>query len=46
MKAAELLATNKKPTRSQIVRHMDGNICRCGTYHRIIAAIEQAAKEA
>ena len=45
MKAAELLSTNKKPTRSQIVRHMDGNICRCGTYHRIIAAIEQAAKE-
>jgi len=25
---------------------MDGNICRCGTYHRIIAAIERAAKEA
>jgi aerobic-type carbon monoxide dehydrogenase small subunit (CoxS/CutS family) len=24
---------------------MDGNICRCGTYHRIIAAIEQASKE-
>ena len=45
MKAAELLATNRKPTRTQIVRHMDGNICRCGTYHRIIAAIEQASKE-
>ena len=44
MKAAELLATNKRPTRAQIVQHMDGNICRCGTYHRIIAAIEQAAK--
>ena len=44
MKAAELLAANRKPTRAQIVRHMDGNICRCGTYHRIIAAIEQAAK--
>jgi aerobic-type carbon monoxide dehydrogenase small subunit (CoxS/CutS family) len=25
---------------------MDGNICRCGTYHRIIAAIERASKEA
>jgi isoquinoline 1-oxidoreductase alpha subunit len=25
---------------------MDGNICRCGTYHRIIAAIERAAREA
>jgi isoquinoline 1-oxidoreductase alpha subunit len=46
MKAAELLATNKAPTRAQIVEHMDGNICRCGTYHRIIAAIERAAKEA
>ena len=45
MKAAELLTKNKKPTRAQIVSHMDGNICRCGTYHRIIAAIEQAAKE-
>jgi len=46
MKAAELLAQNKKPTREQIVTHMDGNICRCGTYHRIIAAVEQASKEA
>ena len=45
MKAAELLSKNKKPTRAQIVQHMNGNICRCGTYHRIIAAIEQAAKE-
>jgi isoquinoline 1-oxidoreductase alpha subunit len=46
MKAAELLAKNKKPTREQIVTHMNGNICRCGTYNRIITAIEQAAKEA
>jgi isoquinoline 1-oxidoreductase subunit alpha len=46
MKAAELLATNKAPSRAQIVEHMDGNICRCGTYHRIIAAIERASKEA
>ena len=46
MKAAELLAANKKPTREQIVQHMDGNICRCGTYTRIIAAIQQDAKEA
>jgi isoquinoline 1-oxidoreductase alpha subunit len=46
MKAAELLAKNKKPTRAEIVTHMNGNICRCGTYNRIIAAIEQAAKEA
>jgi isoquinoline 1-oxidoreductase alpha subunit len=46
MQAAELLATNKKPTREQIVAHMDGNICRCGTYPRIVRAIERAAKEA
>ena len=46
MKAAELLASNPKPNREQIVSHMDGNICRCGTYHRIIAAIQRASKEA
>ena len=32
MQAAALLATNKSPTREQIVKHMDGNICRCGTW--------------
>ena len=46
MKAAELLASNPKPSREDIVSHMDGNICRCGTYHRIIAAIQRASKEA
>jgi len=46
MKAAELLATNKNPSRDEIVTHMNGNICRCGTYNRIIAAIQLAAKEA
>ena len=46
MKAAELLAGNKTPTRAQIVEHMDGNICRCGTYPRIRAAIHIAAKGA
>ena len=44
MQAAELLATVKKPTREQIVAHMNGNICRCGTYTRIIAAIQKAAE--
>jgi len=43
MQAAELLASNKKPTRDQIVAHMDGNLCRCGTYSRIIAAVQRAA---
>ena len=46
MKAAELLAKNPKPTRADIITHMNDNICRCGTYHRIIAAIERAAREA
>ena len=46
MQAAELLAKNKKPSREQIVTHMDGNICRCGTYPRIVRAIQRAAKEA
>jgi isoquinoline 1-oxidoreductase subunit alpha len=45
MKAAELLAENPKPDREQIVQHMNGNICRCGTYHRIIAAVERASRE-
>jgi isoquinoline 1-oxidoreductase alpha subunit len=45
MQAAALLATTPKPTRAQIVRHMNGNICRCGTYPRIVRAIERAAKE-
>jgi isoquinoline 1-oxidoreductase alpha subunit len=46
MSAAELLAQNKKPTREQIVEHMNGNICRCGTYPRIVRAIQRAAREA
>ena len=45
MKAAELLASNPRPTREQIVAHMNGNICRCGTYLRIIAAIQRASRE-
>jgi isoquinoline 1-oxidoreductase subunit alpha len=46
MQAAELLATTRNPSREQIVEHMDGNLCRCGTYPRIVRAIERAAKEA
>ena len=45
MQAADLLARNKAPTREEIVEHMDGNICRCGTYLKIISAIERAAQE-
>ena len=45
MKAAELLAGNAKPRRADIIAHMDGNLCRCGTYNRILSAIERASKE-
>ncbi len=44
MQAAALLENNKKPTRDEIVGFMKGNICRCGTYLRIIKAIEKAAQ--
>jgi isoquinoline 1-oxidoreductase subunit alpha len=46
MQAAALLKANPNPTRAQIIEHMDGNLCRCGTYVRIISAIERAAREA
>ena len=46
MQAAALLSTTPKPTRQQIVEHMNGNLCRCGTYPRIVRAIERAAREA
>ncbi len=45
MQAAALLAENPNPSREEIVAHMDGNICRCGTYTRIIAAIQRASRE-
>jgi isoquinoline 1-oxidoreductase subunit alpha len=45
MQAAELLARLKTPTRDEIVAHMDGNICRCGTYPRIVRAIQRASQE-
>ena len=45
MQAAELLATTANPTHEQIVAHMDGNVCRCGTYPSIVRAIQRAARE-
>jgi nicotinate dehydrogenase subunit A len=45
MSAVALLRKTPKPSRDEIVRAMDGNICRCCTYPRIIKAIEIAAKE-
>jgi isoquinoline 1-oxidoreductase subunit alpha len=43
MSAAALLATNKNPSDADIDAAMSGNICRCGTYPRIKAAIKDAA---
>jgi isoquinoline 1-oxidoreductase subunit alpha len=43
MQAAALLASNQHPTDAQIDEAMAGNLCRCGTYQRIRAAIKQAA---
>ena len=45
MRAAALLKDNPRPTRDEIVEHMSTNICRCGTYYRIVRAIERAVKE-
>ncbi len=46
MRAADLLASNPQPSRDEIVTHMSTNLCRCGTYTRIVKAIERAAQEA
>ena len=43
MASVSLLAKEPRPTREQIVAGMNGNICRCCTYPRIIAAIERAS---
>lgn len=40
----ELLAENPSPSRQEIVEHLEGNICRCGTYQEITAAIEAVAR--
>jgi isoquinoline 1-oxidoreductase subunit alpha len=46
MRAAGLLRHKPRPTREEIVDYMSPNICRCGTYVRIVRAIERAAREA
>jgi isoquinoline 1-oxidoreductase subunit alpha len=45
MSAVDLLKQKPHPTRSEIIDHMSTNICRCGTYARILRAIERAAQE-
>ena len=43
IQAADLLSTTKNPTEDQIRTAMNGHLCRCGTYPRILTAIKQAA---
>jgi len=45
MSAVDLLNRNPNPSREEIIGHMSTNICRCGTYPRIVQAIERAARE-
>jgi aerobic-type carbon monoxide dehydrogenase small subunit (CoxS/CutS family) len=45
MSAVALLEKHASPDHSEIVAAMDGNICRCGTYSRIIKAVQLASKE-
>lgn len=45
MRAAALLKETPRPSRDEIIEHMSSNLCRCGTYPRIVKAIERASKE-
>ena len=44
MSAVALLQKNPNPQEKEIIDFMDGNVCRCGTYPRIVGAIQKAAK--
>jgi len=44
MSAVALLNKSAHPSRTEIVDFMDGNVCRCGTHPRIVAAIERASR--
>ena len=46
MRAAALLAESPQPSREEIVDYMSPNLCRCGSYPRIVKAIDRAAREA
>ena len=45
MSAAALLAINRRPGESEIRKFMEGNLCRCGTYERIVKAVRRAAQK-
>jgi aerobic-type carbon monoxide dehydrogenase small subunit (CoxS/CutS family) len=44
MQAAALLASNPRPSRAEILAHMDGNLCRCATYNQVVAAVQLAGQ--
>jgi nicotinate dehydrogenase subunit A len=44
MSAAALLAQNKKPSEADVRSALDGNLCRCGTHVRVVAAVMRAAQ--
>jgi aerobic-type carbon monoxide dehydrogenase small subunit (CoxS/CutS family) len=46
MSAHSVLSANPNPSDEDIIQYMDGNVCRCGTYPRILAAIRRAAQGA
>jgi aerobic-type carbon monoxide dehydrogenase small subunit (CoxS/CutS family) len=43
LSAVGLLTLNPNPDEAEIIRYMNGNICRCGTYPRVLAAVKDAA---
>jgi isoquinoline 1-oxidoreductase alpha subunit len=43
LESAALLRKNPAPSETEIKQHLQGNICRCGTYNRIVAAVQKAA---
>jgi aerobic-type carbon monoxide dehydrogenase small subunit (CoxS/CutS family) len=45
MSSVSLLQANHNPTQEQIVQSLQGNLCRCGTYPRILAAVRKAASK-
>ena len=44
LRAQELLASNREPTEADIRRHLQPNLCRCGTHMRIVKAVKRAAQ--
>jgi len=44
MSSVGLLSTEKNPSEDDIIKFMNGNVCRCGTYPRIVSAIQRAAE--